>query len=109
MAVAVPKLPEGYVAQMASHRDIGDTCYEFCRVYDDKNHLVPDLSYWIVTPIGDAHGVDAGVRPARAVSYKELAETVGKLSWSQFASPTVPVDELRRWVAREGGARHHHR
>src|SRR5688500_18294953 len=98
MAVLVPKLPQGYVAQMAAHRDIGDTCYEFRRVYDDKNTLVPELSYWLVTPIGDAEGPDSGYRTARAISFEAYAEKGGGLGYAAFASPTVPVADLKAWI-----------
>jgi hypothetical protein len=98
MAVLVPKLPPGYVAQMAAHRDIGDTCYEFRRVYDTKNVLVQELSYWLVTPIGDDAGPDSGYRAARAISFEAYLEKGGTLGYSAFSSPTVPIDDLKRWI-----------
>lgn len=99
MAITVPKLPAGWVAQMASHRDIGDLCYEFRRVYDDKNKLHPDHSYWLITPIGDDHGVETGSRTTQAISFGAYQEQSGVLGYDAFSSPTVPVDELSRWTA----------
>lgn len=99
MAVSVPKLPEGFVAQMAAHRDIDNVCYEFSRVYDKHNKLVKDLSYWLITPIGDDHGVDSGTRPTKAISWHTYQEANGKLTYDAFSSPTVPVEELARWMS----------
>ncbi len=98
MAVAVPKLPKGWVAQMAAHRDIDNVCYEFRRVYDDKNVLHPDQSYWLITPIGDADGVNAGLRGTQAISYQEYVDHQGPLTYDRFSSPTVPTAELSAWV-----------
>src|SRR5438445_1406181 len=99
MAVATPKLPKGWIAQMAAHRDIGDVCYEFRRVYDEKSKLHEDKSYWLLTPIGDSGDVNAGTRATQSVSFQQYQDANGPLNYEKFSSPTVPVAELADWVA----------
>jgi hypothetical protein len=107
MAVSIPKLPKGWVAQMAGHRDIDNICYEFRRVYDEKNVLHQDRSYWLITPIGDSGDVNTGVRATQAISYQEYLDRHGTLDFTGFSSPTVPVEELAGWLSGHVAAAHH--
>jgi hypothetical protein len=94
---AVFNLPEGYSTQVLWHKDIGDTCYEFDRVYGESGHLDEDRSFWLVTPLDQETPI-----VMHQLSYGKYKSLYGRSAYGflDFASPSLKPEILHKWLDR---------
>jgi hypothetical protein len=79
----------------AWHRCRGETTYELNRVYDARNRLCPERSFWLVIP------PEPGDHPrTRWITYEECRRLPGNqgLSFAHFSSPLVPFERIDKWM-----------
>jgi hypothetical protein len=90
-------LPQGYIAEVLWHRDLGDTCYEFDQVYGPDGRLDEARSFWLVTPLDQETPVVMD-----RISYGAYKTLYGRdaCSSGEFSSPSQPPGRIHRWLER---------
>lgn len=91
-------LPEDHTSQVLWHRDLGNTCYEFNRVYGPDGRLDRNLSFWLVTPLNPETPVIM-----YQLSYGEYHAIYGPAacSFDEFSSPSQPPARIHEWLIRK--------
>jgi hypothetical protein len=91
-------LPQGSTSQVLWHKDVGDMCYEFIRVYGPDERLDKEHSFWLLTSLDQEDPIHMS-----RISFGEYKALYGQQAgeFPEFASPSQPPRHVQQWLKRK--------